>query len=99
MGEIQHQRIAEPLLLIEYAVKNKLVRHPDWSWTAEYAKTNGQASKLRNVFKAARDETKFKFGIEVPTSVKHALEIDRTNVNTCWRDAQASIQPYPVGHI
>ena len=80
-------RIAELLLLIEYAVEKKLVRHPDWSWTAEYAKTNGQASELRNVFKAAREENKFKFGVEVPTSVKHALEIDRTNANTCWRDA------------
>ena len=30
---------------------------------------------------------KYKFGIEVPRSVKHALEIDARNGNTLWRDA------------
>ena len=28
-----------------------------------------------------------KFGIDIPTSIKHALEIDRINRNTFWRDA------------
>ncbi len=30
-----------------------------------------------------------KFGIEVPTSVDHALEIDKKNGNTFWADAIA----------
>ena len=29
----------------------------------------------------------YKFGINIPTSIKHALDIDRTNRNTFWRDA------------
>jgi len=28
-----------------------------------------------------------KYGIELPTSVKHAIEIDRKNGNTLWQDA------------
>ena len=28
-----------------------------------------------------------KFGIDIPTSIKHYLEIDRINQNTLWRDA------------
>ena len=28
-----------------------------------------------------------KFGIDIPTSIKHALEIDGINRNTFWRDA------------
>ena len=28
-----------------------------------------------------------KYGIEIPTSIKHAEEIDRRNKNTCWQDA------------
>ena len=28
-----------------------------------------------------------KFGIDIPTSIKHALEIDRINQNNFWRDA------------
>jgi len=30
--------------------------------------------------------TSHKYGIEVPTSVKHAIEIDRKNKNTFWAD-------------
>ena len=28
-----------------------------------------------------------KYGIEIPTSIKHAEEIDRVNKNTLWQDA------------
>ena len=28
-----------------------------------------------------------KFGIDIPTSIKHALDIDKINRNTFWRDA------------
>ena len=33
---------------------------------------------------------KHKFGIELPTSVKDALEIDKNNGNTYWADAIAT---------
>ena len=29
----------------------------------------------------------YKFDIDIPTSIKHALEIDRINQNNFWRDA------------
>ena len=29
----------------------------------------------------------YKFGIDIPTSIKHALDIYRINQNTFWRDA------------
>ncbi len=32
-------------------------------------------------------KTSCKYGIELPTSVKHAIEIDRKNGNTLWQDA------------
>ena len=32
-------------------------------------------------------KTSHKYGIELPTSVKHAFEIDRKNGNTLWKDA------------
>ena len=34
-------------------------------------------------------KTSHKYGIEVPTSLKHAAEIDSRNKNTFWRDAIA----------
>ena len=30
---------------------------------------------------------KYKFGVEIPRSVRHALEIDRKNGNNLWREA------------
>ena len=30
---------------------------------------------------------KYKFGIQVPYSVKHALQLDKENGNTLWKDA------------
>jgi hypothetical protein len=32
-------------------------------------------------------KTSHKYGIELPTSVKHAIEIDQKNDNTLWQDA------------
>ena len=38
-------------------------------------------------------KTTHKYGIEIPTSVKHAYRIDSKNGNTLWRDAiQTKIQ-------
>jgi hypothetical protein len=31
--------------------------------------------------------TSHKYGIELPTSVKHTIDIDRKNKNTFWQDA------------
>ena len=30
---------------------------------------------------------KYKFGVEIPRSVKHALELDRWNGNNLWKEA------------
>jgi hypothetical protein len=79
--------LQDPMLLIEYAKENKLYLHPDWSWTKEYVKDHGQVNELRNALKAMKNKPKYKFGIEVPRSVKHALELDHCNGNTLWQDA------------
>jgi hypothetical protein len=39
--------------------------------------------------KARVRKTMHKYGIEIPTNVKHAFEIDKRNGNTWWRDALA----------
>ena len=40
--------------------------------------------------------TTHKYGIEIPTSVDHAMEIDRKNGNTMWKDALA-LEMFNVG--
>ena len=37
-----------------------------------------------------------KYGIEIPTSIDHAMEVDRKNGNTMWRDALA-LEMFNVG--
>ena len=41
-------------------------------------------------------KTTHKYGIEIPTSVEHAMEIDRKNGNTMWRDTLA-LEMFNVG--
>ena len=71
--------------------------------TAEFAKAKGiddevafaywepyTLKKRDAIISAVRSrvrKTTHKYGIELPTSVEHAYEIDRANGNTFWRDA------------
>jgi Reverse transcriptase (RNA-dependent DNA polymerase) len=43
---------------------------------------------LRNAFIAKYENTpKYKFGIQIPSSIKHALLLDKLNGNDLWREA------------
>ena len=47
-------------------------------------------TKMLNVLKtskAMRPKYNLKFGVEIPKSVKHALELDRKNGNNLWKEA------------
>ena len=37
--------------------------------------------------KASVNGDKFMFGVEIPRSTKHVLELDKTNGNNLWREA------------
>jgi hypothetical protein len=39
--------------------------------------------------KARIHKTTQKYGIEIPTSIEHAMQFDRDNVNALWRDGLA----------
>jgi hypothetical protein len=73
----------EPLLLAEYAKANDLTRERGWAWARKV-----QYHKLMNVFKMhqKRRARQYKFGVEIPRSVQHALELDRINHNSKWQD-------------
>ena len=73
--------------------------------TAEFAKSRGiddkstfawwvpHTLKKRNAIISAMKmrlrKTTHKYGIQIPTSIDHAMEVDRKNGNTMWRDALA----------
>jgi hypothetical protein len=75
-----------PTPLVEYAHKSNLTRHPEWEWVKEYS-TN-DLEDFRQSFIAKYENTpKYKFGVQIPCSISHALKLDKLNGNNLWQEA------------
>ena len=74
-----------PVQIAEYAKAVGINGEPAFAWWTEYV----LKKRDRIIAKVTKRYTKIthKFGIEVPTSVEHALRIDTANGNHMWRDA------------
>jgi len=79
----------DPVTLAKYAHDAKLTEERGWKWTKRYTKNPKNFIRLAKIFKAqARNNgPKYKFGIRVPRTVKEAMEIDRAEGNTLWKEA------------
>ena len=66
-------------------------------WVPHTLKKREAIIKLAKTQKTAYLKKTHKFGIEVPSTVKHALEIDQENGNHLWADAiskeKAGVKP------
>ena len=73
---------SDPVLLAEYAVTNDIQTEPAFKWWVPYTLRKREAiiAKVNSRFK----KKNIKFGIEVPSSVEEALELDRRNGNDHW---------------
>ena len=94
-------RLHDPYSCVLYAVEKKLVSEPDWEWTKDYINDTKEYTRLIRVLKTSQSMGgKYKFGVEIPRSVKHALEIDRRNGNNLWKEAMekelAQLDEYQV---
>lgn len=70
-------QIDKPILLMEYAWKNKLQSLPHWAWMLDYATSEDEAVAIAQAFQvSSRMDKCYKFGIKVPQSVKDALHLD-----------------------
>jgi len=76
---------ANPLELAEYALTNNLSNEPAFKWWVPeiLRKKHRITSKLKTKYW----RTTHKFGIEIPKSVEHALQIDRDMGTDYWRCA------------
>jgi hypothetical protein len=78
---------SNPVQVAEYAIARNIGEEPAFAWWVPYV------LRKRDVIISAVNsrvrKTSHKYGIEVPSSVKHAIEIDRKNKNTLWQDALA----------
>ena len=71
----------------EYAVANQLQEEPAFKWWVDF--TIRKRNRLLKKMKKRYFRTTQKFGIELPKSVRRALEIDKETGNTYWKDALA----------
>ena len=74
-----------PVQLAEYAIAHNLQDRPVFAWWVPFVmkKRNHIISKVKSKYWIRSH----KFGIEIPKTVKHALELDSRNSNTLWWDA------------
>lgn len=78
---------SNPVEVAEYAVANKLVEEPAFAWWVK--KVLRKRDRIIKKVKTKYWLKTHKFGIELPKTVKEALEIDRRTNTTFWRDAIA----------
>ena len=76
---------SHPVEVAEFAKARCIDREPAFAWWVPY--TLRKRDVILSAVKKRIRKTTHKYGIEIPTSVEHAFEIDRRNDNTLWRDA------------
>jgi len=81
---------SHPLEMAEYAVAQDIQHEPAFNWwVPQVLRLRARIISLVKKRKMSYLKKNMKFGIEVPTSVDHALEIDKKNGNSFWADAIA----------
>ena len=83
--ELKVLKQSNPVQAAEYAVSRGIETEPAFAWWVPYT------LRKRDVIIAAVNtrvkRSTHKYGIEVPTSIAHALRLDEENGNTFWCDA------------
>ena len=74
-----------PIETAEYATASGIDDEPAFAYWVPV--TLKQRDRIISSTRARVAKTTHKYGIEVPTSIEHALEIDKRNGNTYWADA------------
>jgi hypothetical protein len=85
---LREMKASFPLETAEYAISHQIAKEPAFRWWVPYTLRKRECI----ISKLSRKGSKYwqrthKYGIELPKSVKEALEIDRRTGTTFWRDA------------
>ncbi len=78
---------SHPIETAEFAKARSIADEPAFAWWVPY--TLRKRDIILSKIHARIRKTTHKYGIEIPTSVENANEIDRRNSNTLWKDALA----------
>ena len=83
-------RLEDPYLVIDYATRKELTSSAGFEWIDSYLATDEEHSNVLRSFKTKVQDGQgkvYKFGVEVPRNPKHALELDKENGTTGWKDS------------
>ena len=78
---------SHPVETAEFAKSRGIDDKPAFAWWVPHRLKKRNA--IISAMKVRLRKTTHKYGIEIPTSVDHAMAIDRKNGNTMWKDALA----------
>ena len=76
---------SHPVEVAEYSKSRGISSEAAFAWWVPF--TLRKRDRILSAVKSRIRKTTHKYGIELPTSVEHAYEIDRKNGNTFWSDA------------
>jgi hypothetical protein len=82
---LRNLKESNPVEVAEYAVANKLVEEAAFAWWVPY--TIKKRERIISAVRTRATKKSHKFGVEVPTSIKRALEIDQETSSDLWRKA------------
>ena len=74
-------------MVIRYALRNKLTGRPGWEWAKHYLHSDKTLTNMVYAYKASRFLRNIKFGVEVPQSTRHAMQIDKEDGKGLWKQA------------
>jgi hypothetical protein len=81
---------SHPLEMAEYAIMQDIDHKPAFNWWVQQVlQLRKRIISLVKNWKMRYLKKNLKFGITVPTSVDHAIKIDKRNSNTLWANAIA----------
>eukprot|EP00978_Attheya_sp_CCMP212_P035696 scaffold156893_cov59-Attheya_sp.AAC.1 len=76
-------RMESPMVIVEYALQNRLVNQRHFKWITTFCNNNDLESLILKAKLAGR-EPKIKFGVQVPMSQKQAILLDSANGDKLW---------------
>ena len=85
---------SHPVETTEFEKSRGIDGEPAFAWWVPHTLKKRKA--IISAMKVRLQKTTHKYGIEIPTSVDHAMEIDRKSGNTMWKDA-LTLEMFNVG--
>ena len=82
---LKDMKESHPVETAEYAKARGISDEPAFHWWVPYMLRKRDVILAK--VKAQVRKTTHKYGIEIPTRVMHAIELDKRNGNTLWQDA------------